>query len=52
MILQTQNFTLHIQNNTFTQGAGGRALYLIRTPYGGGEVYERLRDIYDYFNHR
>ena len=34
-----------------TQGAGGRALYLIRTPYGGGEVYERLRDIYDYFNY-
>ena len=28
----------------------GRALYLIRTPYGGGEVYERLRDIYDYFD--
>ena len=39
------------QYNILTQGTGGRALYQIRTPYGGGEVYERLRDIYDYFNY-
>ena len=38
------------QYNILTWGTGGRALYQIRTPYGGGEVYERLRDIYDYFD--